>query len=49
MARGKPESFTNRVAIASSGVALAAGWLLVAVSSYCWVKTWRGTYLGWFA
>ncbi len=31
----------DRSAIASFGLALAAAWLLVASSSYLWVKTWR--------
>jgi hypothetical protein len=31
----------DRTAVAVFGLALAAGWLVVAVSSYMWVKTWR--------
>jgi hypothetical protein len=31
----------DRHAIAAFGLALAVGWLLVAISSYSWVKTWR--------
>jgi hypothetical protein len=31
----------DRHAIAAFGLALALGWLLVAISSYSWVKTWR--------
>ena len=38
---GKAELFAGRTAISSFGLLLAIGWLLVACSSYCWVKTWR--------
>ena len=38
---GKAEPFAGRTAISSIGLLLAIGWLLVASSSYCWVKTWR--------
>lgn len=38
---GRTEPFTGRTAISSFGLLLAIGWLLVASSSYCWVKTWR--------
>ena len=38
---GKVASFASRSAISSFGLVLAIGWLLVAASSYCWVKTWR--------
>jgi hypothetical protein len=38
---GKAEPFAGRTAISSFGLLLAIGWLLVASSSYCWVKTWR--------
>jgi hypothetical protein len=31
----------DRGAVAAFGLALAAAWLLVAISSYLWVKTWR--------
>jgi hypothetical protein len=31
----------DRHAVAFFGIALAAGWLFVAISSYTWVKTWR--------
>lgn len=37
----KTASLANRSAISSFGLLLAIGWLLVAASSYCWVKTWR--------
>jgi hypothetical protein len=38
---GKGELVASRGAVACFGLALAVGWLLVAGSSYLWVKTWR--------
>jgi hypothetical protein len=38
---GKVTLLADRSAIASLGLALAIGWLLVAASSYVWIKTWR--------
>ena len=38
---GSIKAVADRSAIASVGLALAVGWLLVASSSYLWVKTWR--------
>lgn len=38
---GKGEALNYRGAIALFGLILAVAWLLVAVSSYAWVKTWR--------
>jgi hypothetical protein len=38
---GKAASLASRSAISAFGLLLAIGWLLVAASSYCWVKTWR--------
>jgi len=38
---GKAVSLASRSAISAFGLLLAIGWLLVAASSYCWVKTWR--------
>ena len=38
---GRTEPFAGRSDISSFGLVLAIGWLLVASSSYCWVKTWR--------
>ena len=38
---GSIKAVADRSAIASFGLALAVGWLLVASSSYLWVKTWR--------
>jgi hypothetical protein len=35
----------DRTAVALFGLALAVGWLLVAVSSYTWVKTWRSHWI----
>ena len=38
---GRVHLAASRGAVASFGLALAVGWLLVASSSYLWVKTWR--------
>lgn len=38
---GKVHLAASRGAVATFGLALAVGWLLVASSSYLWVKTWR--------
>lgn len=35
----------DRTAVAVFGLALAAGWLVVALSSYMWVKTWRARWI----
>lgn len=37
----QPEQKELLVAVASFGLAMAVGWLFVAVSSYMWLKTWR--------
>jgi hypothetical protein len=38
---GKVQLAASRAAVACFGLALAVAWLLVASSSYLWVKTWR--------
>lgn len=38
---GDSKLLAGAPAVASLGLALALGWLLVAASSYLWVKTWR--------